>query len=213
MNKGLYLVVVLVVMIAGSVAAQQSPESKGKLGSNTNGDVVVWCDGSVWKQVTVKKMEVTTMSEKKVATLSITNVPAGFQAGIYSNFVGVALRSSKAVMPAVRAPRLMTEVFRKGLPTIRSTKDLPALGAKFEDLCLFAWEPAIERLLIKPEYAGQVTKDGKPLGAQFKVTVTHLAVSGGSVFCLIRKTSADHAFDEGWYADIDGVYFRREQVK
>lgn len=197
----------------GSVTAQQSPEFKVKLGSNVNGDVVVWSDGSVWKQVTVEKMDVTTKSEKKVATLSISNVPAGFQAGKYSNFVGVALRSTKAKIPMVRDPRLMTEVFRKGIPTIRSTKDLPALDAKFEDICLFAWEPAVERLPFKPEYIGQVEKDGKPLGAQFKVTVTHLTISGGAVSCLIRKTIADHAFDEGWYTDIDGVYFGREQIK
>jgi hypothetical protein len=78
---------------------------------------------------------------------------------------------------------------------------------------VFVWQPQIETLQFKPPYQGQLLRDGKPIGAQFKVTVTHLAITNGIVYCLVRNNAPEHLFDEGWYSDIDEVYFHREQVK
>ena len=72
---------------------------------------------------------------------------------------------------------------------------------------------SVPRNCSHPEYSGQVTVDGKPLAAQFKVTVTHLIVKGEKVYSFVRKNENDTSFDEGWYGDFDAVHFSRETAK
>ncbi len=141
---------------ADGSAEKQKPTALA--GSDTKGDVVYWQNGSIWRDITIKKLEISSMG---VPRLEIANVPSGFRNGVFTNFISAILRGESVPPPitnSVSVARLAPAIGAEPL-----FSPLPCLRREYED-ALISKVPIDynENAKFKPSFTG-VTTSGEKL--------------------------------------------------
>jgi hypothetical protein len=179
-------------------------------GSNLNGDVIRWRDGSEWKHVTVKGLEVVASDGTRDAVLEVADVPPGNTAGRFARWTSVSLRSSDPTVPDVTEPISAIKLYTPGYRG-KAAPSLPAVTTAYDDLYYCPWQPAWDKNAIMPEQSVKANRNGKDILVQLSVTITHLVVEDGAPLCLVRAHRVNKGtVTDGWYSDIDRVVFSRE---
>ena len=182
------------------------------LGSNPKGDVIRWQDGTVWRNVTVKQVEVPASG---LPSLEVTNVPNRFQAGTFTNFVSVALRGEIEPPPAATNPASLLKIYGASLleGSNSAAASFAPLKAEFGDVLISDMPTDFAQMMaapVKPEFTATLTRNGKQLFGRFEVTITHLTAERGQVLCLVRGTKKNATIRDGWYSGVQLAIFGRE---
>ena|ERR1051325_1709911 len=195
--------------------AKKAPESKTLTGKNPNGDVLVFTDGRIWKNVTVEQLRAKGESEKRIFIVKVKDVPPGEENGEYTYFKSIALRTDQLEMPQAEDVRDFKELTRTGKMKRRPEKPLPAIGELFGDQFLLVWEDEFDPPKVSIKYSKQMTRrtrDGTEsiFKSHERVTITHVVISGSDIHCLVRSnTLEDDTLLDGWYSGIDEILFSR----
>lgn len=179
------------------------------VGSNPRGDTVLWKDGSIWRHVTITKLE----NKTGQPILTIKDAPKGSKGSEFRDFVAISLRGGDWPPPKVKTPTSALVMYdsqnmMKGVASAPKSKT-----EAYQDFFTSESNILEQNRLAKPPYSTKVSDDktGDKYFAQFAITIPYIRVRDGICYVYICPNEGGGHTPERWYRDINGAYFDRKK--